>query len=80
MIIACTNNDDRILGRLLSRQAHADPEYKINKQRMDTCLDKNVAGAMTATATRNITYSNIFPTNAVMIDWHLSNCQLNHVK
>lgn len=79
--IACTNNDDRILGRLLARQAHTDPEYKINRHRLDTGLDRQVAsGAHSATGARNITYSNIFPTNAVMINWHLDNCQLAHVK
>lgn len=65
--------------------AHTDPEYKINKHKLDTSLSRHVsggtAGNVSATGTiRNITYSTIFPTNAVMINWHLENCQLSHVK
>lgn len=91
--IACTNQDDRILGRLLARQAHTDPEYKINKAKLDHSLERHVSGgsggtqpgsgggaASTGTTGRNITYSNIFPTQAVMVNWHLDNCQLAHVK
>lgn len=79
MAIACANNNDHILGRLLARKSHADPEFKINKQRLDknSPLDKHNNSAGSA---RNITYSTLFPTNSVMVNWHFDNCQLNHIK
>lgn len=80
MAIACANSNNQILGRLLAKKSHSDPEFKINKQRLDnnSLLDKhNKASAGSA---RNITYSTIFPTNSVMLNWHFDNCQLSHIK
>lgn len=78
LAIACGNNDDDIIGSLLSKKAHADPEYKINKNKLDNSLDKHVGKSMSTST--NITYSNIFPTNSVMVNWHFPSCQLSYIK
>lgn len=78
LAIACSNNDDNIIGSLLSKKAHTDPEYKINKNKLDNSLDKHVGKSMSTST--NITYSNIFPTNSVMVNWHFPSCQLSYIK
>lgn len=80
LVIACANRNESILGRLLARKSHADPEFKINKQRLDnnSSLDKQSRSAISSA--QNITYSTIFPTNPVMVNWHFDNCQLSHIR
>lgn len=80
MAIACANRNEPILGRLLARKSHTDPEFKINKQRLDnnSSLDKQNRSSMNSA--QNITYSTMFPTNSVMVNWHFENCQLSHIR
>lgn len=80
MFIACASGNEPILGRLLAYKSHADPEFKINKQRLDNngSLDKHHKSV--SSSAQNITYSTLFPTNPVMVNWHFDNCQLSHIR
>lgn len=74
--IAITNNDDFILGRLLSVSCYADPEYKINKKKLVNAIESNIGRKFDS----NITYSNLYPVNGVIVNWHFSNCQLPYIR
>lgn len=74
--IAIANNDDYILGRLLSVSCYADPEFKINKTKMINAIGSNIGRKCDS----NITYSNLYPVNGVIVNWHFSNCQLSYIK
>ncbi|KAG4071917.1 hypothetical protein HA402_006078 [Bradysia odoriphaga] len=74
--IAVANNDDYILGRLLSVSCYADPEFKINKKKMLNAFESNIGRKSDS----NVTYSNLYPVNGVIVNWHFSNCQLPYIK
>lgn len=74
--IAIANNDDYILGRLLSVSCYADPEFKINKKKLVNAFESNIGRKFDS----NITYSNMYPVTGVIVNWHFSNCQLPYIK
>lgn len=56
-------------------QAYPDPEHKINKKAMNEKIPSNF-GAVT-----NFTYSNMFASTPVMVNWHNAHhCLLPQVK
>lgn len=60
---------------VVSSQAYADPEHKINKKAMNEKMPSNF-GSLT-----NFTYSNIFANTPVMINWHNAHyCHLPRIK
>ncbi|XP_067128785.1 leucine-rich repeat serine/threonine-protein kinase 1 [Centruroides vittatus] len=72
--IACSYNDEHIVSRLLSLKAYQDPEFKINKKALEISPSTQLSGFM-----NSVTYSSMFPTTPVMINWHGQKC-LNHIQ
>lgn len=67
--IAASNKDYHFMSKLLSLKAYQDPEYKINKKSLDVAA----SGQMTGLGS-SVTYSAMFPTTPVMINWHRQRC------
>lgn len=72
--IACSYNDEHIVSRLLSLKAYQDPEFKINKKALEISPSTQLSGFM-----NSVTYSSMFPTTPVMINWHGQKC-LNRIQ
>lgn len=61
--IAISSLNTRLISKLLCLKSHPDPEFKINK--------KNVQfNSAHSNLISNLTFSSIFPTVPVMINWH----------
>ena len=61
--IAISNLNSKLISKLLNLKTHPDPEFKINK--------KNVQfNSGHSNLISNLTFSSIFPTTAIMINWH----------
>lgn len=75
MKIACTNFDESIMTRLLSRRSFIDLESKLNKNEL-------LAGGNLAETVPSYcnTYDNLFPTIPTGINWNFNNCQLTYIK
>lgn len=77
LCLACSQESEVILCKLLSTRAHPDPEYKINKKALTT--ETELAGIKLPSFS-NLTYSQLFPNTAIMINWHNNNnCQLQKI-
>lgn len=59
LYVAVQAKDDIILAKLLALKSHLDPENKINKKAGSPADGRGFAGL-----------SQVFPSNAVMINWH----------
>ncbi|XP_050524105.1 leucine-rich repeat serine/threonine-protein kinase 1 isoform X2 [Daktulosphaira vitifoliae] len=63
-----------LITTLLGTKAFADPEHKINKKAMTDNISSQF-GSLSS-----LTYSNIFPSTPVMINWHSQRCKLDNIK
>ncbi|XP_050423466.1 leucine-rich repeat serine/threonine-protein kinase 1 [Adelges cooleyi] len=63
-----------LITTLLGTKAFADPEHKINKKAMTDNIASQFGGLS------SLTYSNIFPSTPVMINWHSQRCKLECIK
>ncbi|CAM1297638.1 Uncharacterised protein g1884 [Pycnogonum litorale] len=68
LAIAVKAKDEIIISKLLTLKSFSDPDYKINRKSMNICTSNQFAG------TNLFTYSSMFPTTAVMINWHNMKC------
>lgn len=75
--VAAKNKDNRLISKFLSLKSNADPEFKINKKcnvefasrfKQSQKLSKTAHGSMTTT------FSSMFPSTPVMIDWQNLRC------
>ncbi|KAG1714290.1 Leucine-rich repeat serine/threonine-protein kinase 1 [Nymphon striatum] len=66
--IAVTATDEIIISKLLTLKSFIDPEYKINRKAMNIVPSNQFAG------TNLFTYSSMFPTTSVMVNWHNMKC------
>ena len=70
--IAAKNNDYHIMSKLLTLRSFPDPEHKISKKSLEipggsySCKGSSAAGS--------VTFSSVFPTTAVMVNWHSLSC------
>lgn len=68
------SKNQHLITTLLGTKAFADPEHKINKKAMTD----NIASQFGSLS--SLTYSNIFPSTPVMINWHSQRCKLESIK
>jgi len=68
------NKNQHLITTLLGTKAFADPEHKINKKSMTDNIVSQFGGLS------SLTYSNIFPSTPVMINWHSQRCKLESIK
>lgn len=71
---AMINKNQHLITTLLGTKAFADPEHKINKKAMTDNIASQFGGLS------SLTYSNIFPSTPVMINWHSQRCKLESIK
>lgn len=71
---AMINKNQYLITTLLGTKAFADPEHKINKKAMTDNIASQFGGLS------SLTYSNIFPSTPVMINWHSQRCKLESIK
>lgn len=64
---AAADDDVLLLSKLLALGAYIDPEYKINRRSNIEFHKTTHSGKPSSTVT---TFSSMFPTSPVMIDWH----------
>lgn len=62
--LASGNNDFHLMSKLLSLKSFADPEFRISKKALE------LPGFGSGLAANSVTFSSMFPTTAVMINWH----------
>lgn len=72
--VASSNKDEHIASKLLTLKAYQDPEFKINKKALEIVPSAHLGGLL-----GSVTFSSMFPTTAVMINWHGQKC-LHYVK
>ncbi|XP_022246027.1 leucine-rich repeat serine/threonine-protein kinase 1-like [Limulus polyphemus] len=68
--VASKEEDEKIISKLLTLKAHQDPEYKINKKILDITPSTQLVGGLMG----GVTFSSMFPTIPVMINWHSQRC------
>ncbi|XP_076373717.1 leucine-rich repeat kinase isoform X2 [Tachypleus tridentatus] len=68
--VASKEEDEKIISKLLTLKAHQDPEYKINKKILDITPSTQLGGGLMG----GVTFSSMFPTIPVMINWHSQRC------
>jgi Leucine-rich repeat (LRR) protein len=74
--VAADNNDFHLMSRLLALKSFADPEFKISKKAVELPgLYPTAAGGGTS-----VTFSSMFPTTPVMINWHSLNGCLKNIR
>jgi len=71
---AMLTKNQHLITTLLGTKAFADPEHKINKKAMTDNIASQFGGLS------SLTYSNIFPSTPVMINWHSQRCKLESIK
>lgn len=71
---AMITKNQHLITTLLGTKAFADPEHKINKKAMTDNIATQFGGLS------SLTYSNIFPSTPVMINWHSQRCKLESIK
>ncbi|XP_022171675.1 leucine-rich repeat serine/threonine-protein kinase 1 isoform X1 [Myzus persicae] len=71
---AMITKNQHLITTLLGTKAFADPEHKINKKAMTDNIASQFGGLS------SLTYSNIFPSTPVMINWHSQRCKLESIK
>ncbi|KAI1294731.1 Leucine-rich repeat serine/threonine-protein kinase 1 [Halotydeus destructor] len=71
LVVASSNNDNHLMSKLLALKSFPDPEYKINRKAIELpgILGTNMMGS--------VTFSSMFPTAPVMINWHSLGCLTN---
>lgn len=72
--VASLNGDEHIASKLLTLKAYQDPEFKINKKALEIVPSAHLGGIL-----GSVTFSSMFPTTPVMINWHSQKC-LQYVK
>ena len=65
--IAFKNNDSHLISKLLSLRSFPDPEFKINKKLIE------FKGITTSRIMETVTFSSMFPTIPVMVNWYSLN-------
>lgn len=71
---AMMSKNQHLITTLLGTKSFADPEHKINKKAMTDNIVSQFGGLS------SLTYSNIFPSTPVMINWHSQRCKLESIK
>ncbi|GFS86526.1 hypothetical protein NPIL_84741 [Nephila pilipes] len=72
--VASSNKDEYIASKLLTLKAYQDPEFKINKKKLEIVPSAHLGGLL-----GSVTFSSMFPTTPVMINWHGQKC-LQYIK
>ncbi|GIX66529.1 hypothetical protein CEXT_19851 [Caerostris extrusa] len=72
--VASSNKDEYIASKLLTLKAYQDPEFKINKKALEIVPSAHLGGLL-----GSVTFSSMFPTTPVMINWHGQKC-LQYIK
>ncbi|XP_071041167.1 leucine-rich repeat serine/threonine-protein kinase 1 isoform X3 [Parasteatoda tepidariorum] len=72
--VATANKDEHIASKLLTLKAYQDPEFKINKKALEIVPSTHLGGLL-----GSVTFSSMFPTTPVMINWHGQKC-LHYIK
>lgn len=72
--VASSNSDEYIASKLLTLKAYQDPEFKINKKALEIVPSAHLGGIL-----GSVTFSSMFPTTPVMINWHGQKC-LHYIK
>lgn len=72
--VASANSDEYIASKLLTLKAYQDPEFKINKKALEIVPSAHLGGIL-----GSVTFSSMFPTTPVMINWHGQKC-LHYIK
>lgn len=78
LVVAIRAQDEVIISKLLALKTHPDPEYKINKKAFDV-IPVTQFGALGFAGVGSVTYSSMFPTAPVMVNWHGQKC-LDHIR
>lgn len=82
--VAVRNKDEVLTARLLSIKANPDPEHKINKRAMTEEGGAFSPGTFSqlssVLANFTTTYSSMFPSQPVMINWHNQRCRLSQLR
>lgn len=77
LCVAVRHRDEQLTARLLSMKANADPEHKINRRAM---TERTQLGGVLASIATTYTYSSMFPSVPVMINWHNQRCHLAQLR
>lgn len=72
LAIAAKNNDYHIMSKLLTLRSFPDPEFKISKKALE--IPGGSYASKGSSATGSVTFSSVFPTTAVMVNWHSLGC------
>lgn len=78
LVIAIRQQDEVTVSKLLALKTHPDPEYKINKKALDV-IPVTQFGTLGFAGVGSVTYSSLFPTTPVMVNWHGQKC-LDHIR
>lgn len=82
--VAVRNKDEVLTARLLSIKANPDPEHKINKRAMTeegaAFSPSTFSQLSNVLANFTTTYSSMFPSQPVMINWHNQRCRLSQLR
>lgn len=83
LCVAVRNKDEVLTARLLSIKANPDPEYKINKRAMggeEGAVTGQWSSLSSVLANFTTTYSSLFPSQPVMLNWHNQRCHLSQLR
>lgn len=72
--VSADNNDFHLMSKLLALKSFADPEFKISKKAVE------LPGLHPTAAGTSVTFSSMFPTTPVMINWHSLNGCLKSIR
>ncbi|GAB6033061.1 hypothetical protein CHUAL_012677 [Chamberlinius hualienensis] len=78
LVVATRAQDEITVSKLLALKAHPDPEHKINKKAFDV-IPVIQFGGLGFAGVGSVTYSSMFPTVPVMVNWHGQKC-LDHLR